>query len=218
MESQIFTLVVVESPSKAEKLKLILGAGYKILCSYGHIRDLPKKTLGYSEHDYTPEYVVTNHHVLRGLKEAAVRAKNVVLATNSSREGEFIAWHLKEVLGLVNPKRVDISEITKTSVLQALDNPRSINLNLVRAHEARRILDRMIGYKLKALEQNLASIYPAEIRMRSQSYGIENEDASLWKQDKLELLREIEAELDLIAHGKADFQAVVANYDYLLKA
>lgn len=141
-------LFIVESPGKVKKIQSFLGNGYKVKASVGHIRDLPLKELGVSISDYTPQYVPTERgkNVIKDLKILAKDAENVFLATDPDREGEAIAWHLKEALGLKNPLRVTYTEITESAIKVALQNTREIDYNLVKAQEARRVLDRLVGY------------------------------------------------------------------------
>src|SRR3989344_3218948 len=144
-------LIIVESPTKSRTLKSFLGKGYEVLSSFGHIRDLPKGKLGVDvEHDCIPEYVIPTKakKTVTALKKEAKKAESVILATDEDREGEAIAFHLQEILSLKNPKRIVFHEITKTAIEEALANPRSIDDNLVQAQQARRILDRLVGYKL----------------------------------------------------------------------
>lgn len=146
-------LVIVESPTKANTISRFLGPGYKVESSYGHIRDLPQKKLGVNTRkNFEPEYVIVPRarKVVKKLKDLADRANKVYLATDEDREGEAIAWHLKKALGLKekNTQRIAFHEITKGAILSALKKPREINLALVDAQQARRILDRLVGYKL----------------------------------------------------------------------
>ena len=147
------TLVVVESPTKAKTLERYLGPEYTVRASYGHIRDLPKSKLGVdTEREFEPEYVVpedSEKHV-RALRAALKKADDLVLATDFDREGEAIAYHVAEVLK-VDPaaaKRVTFTEITRDAILEAFQSPRAIDLRLVEAQQARRILDRLVGYRL----------------------------------------------------------------------
>ncbi|MBU1014933.1 type I DNA topoisomerase [Patescibacteria group bacterium] len=144
-------LIVVESPAKGRTIESFLGKDYKVLSSYGHIRDLPKGKLGIDvEKNFEPTYVIptkARKHVTL-LKKESKKANEVILATDEDREGESISFHLKEVLGLKNPKRIVFHEITKSAIEEALQNPRTINEQLVEAQQARRILDRLVGYKL----------------------------------------------------------------------
>ncbi len=149
------TLVIVESPAKAKTIEKYLGSGYTVLASVGHVRDLPKsnKDAVDVDDDFTPRYVVSagKAHVVADIKKAAAKADHVLLATDPDREGEAIAWHVREVAGLKNARRVVFNEITKKAVTEAIQNPRDIDDNLRRAQEARRVLDRLVGYDLSGL-------------------------------------------------------------------
>jgi len=148
-------LVIVESPTKAKTISKFLGDEYKVESSYGHVRDLPKSALGIDlEKSFEPKYVIPTkaRKVVSQLKKDAAKSEAVILATDEDREGEAIAWHLTQALGLENSKskvsRIVFHEITKTAIEKALKHPRSIDANLVDAQQARRILDRLVGYKL----------------------------------------------------------------------
>ncbi len=146
-------LVIVESPTKAKTITKFLDKTYKILSSYGHVRDLPVNKLGVKiENDFEPTYVVLKDKkpLVDELKKAARKAEMVYFATDEDREGEAISWHLLNLLGKdkIKHQRIAFHEITKEAVLSALKNPRQIDLNLVDAQQARRILDRLVGYKL----------------------------------------------------------------------
>jgi DNA topoisomerase-1 len=144
-------LIIVESPAKTRTLKGFLGNDYQVEASMGHVRDLPEKKLAIDiENDFAPTYVVIPERkdVVAKLKAAAKDADDVYLASDPDREGEAISWHLKEALGLKNPKRIQFNEITKTAVQAALSNPRTIDMDRVNAQQARRELDRIVGYKL----------------------------------------------------------------------
>ncbi|MFH1639033.1 MAG: type I DNA topoisomerase [Chloroflexota bacterium] len=150
------SLVIVESPAKARTLSKILGRNYDLKASLGHIRDLPKSRLGVDvENEFTPKYVVPRDKskLVRELKKAAQDASTVYLATDPDREGEAISWHLAEVTKSddTSYRRVVFHEITKEAVLQAFKQPRSIDIKLVNAQQARRVLDRLVGYKLSPL-------------------------------------------------------------------
>src|SRR5436190_7781375 len=139
------TLVVVESPTKAKTLERYLGSGYTVKASFGHIRDLPKNKLGVdTEGTFEPQYVVPENSkkAVTALKSAYKKADDIVLATDFDREGEAIAYHVAEVLGVdpATAKRVTFTEITKGAVLEAFESPRSLDLKLVEAQTARRIL------------------------------------------------------------------------------
>ncbi|MBI1888606.1 MAG: type I DNA topoisomerase [Candidatus Spechtbacteria bacterium] len=146
-------LVIVESPTKAKTIQKFLSNDYVVKSSFGHVRDLPKNDLGIdTEHDFAPHYVIpikARPHV-KELKQPAEKAKLVILATDQDREGEAIAWHLSQILQLTeeNMKRIVFHEITKTAIENALKNPQKIDMNLVDAQQARRVLDRLVGYKL----------------------------------------------------------------------
>ena len=147
-------LIIVESPSKARTLAKFLGAGYTVKASMGHIRDLPKSTLGVDlENGFRPEYIVIRgkEKQIRELRDAAKKADEVLLAADPDREGEAIAWHLAEALKLKDPDRIEVHEITKSAVEAALKNPRKVDRNRVYAQEARRVIDRLVGYRLSPL-------------------------------------------------------------------
>lgn len=149
------TLVIVESPAKAKTIEKYLGKDYKVLASVGHVRDLPKsnKDAVDIEGGFVPKYVTTpgKGHIIADLKKAAKKADEVLLATDPDREGEAIAWHLVDAVGLKQAKRVVFHEITKEAVQEAIKNPRTIDDNLRKAQEARRVLDRLVGYDLSGL-------------------------------------------------------------------
>src|SRR3989344_1083126 len=154
-------LIVVESPTKAKTISKFLGSGFLVRSSFGHVRDLPKSTLGVDvEHGFKPKYIVPAKAkpVIAELKEAVKKSDTVILATDEDREGEAIAWHLAQALGLdeiknqkskiKNIERIVFHEITKSAIENALKNPRDIDYNLVDAQQARRVLDRLVGYEL----------------------------------------------------------------------
>ncbi len=148
-------LIIVESPTKARTLSGFLGKKYKIESSYGHIRDLPKsnkKTIDIPN-GFVPRYEISKgkEKIVAEIKELAEKADEVLLATDPDREGEAIAWHIKESCGLKNPKRIVFHEITQSAIEDALKHPRDIDENLRRAQEARRVLDRIVGYDLSGL-------------------------------------------------------------------
>lgn len=149
-------LVIVESPTKAKTLSKFLGKDFLVESSYGHIRDLPKTKLGVDiEKNFQPTYVIPekSKKIANTLKALSRKAKKIYFATDEDREGEAIAWHLSEILNTPEEKiqRIAFHEITREAVLEALQNPRSIDLNLVNAQQARRVLDRLVGYKLSPL-------------------------------------------------------------------
>ncbi len=145
-------LVIVESPAKAKTLEKFLGKDYKVMSSYGHIRDLKKKEFSINLDDFNPEYEIPSDktELVKTLRTAAKNAETVWLASDEDREGEAISWHLAQVLGLDadSAKRIVFHEITKTAILEAIKNPRTIDVNLVNAQQARRVLDRIVGFKL----------------------------------------------------------------------
>jgi DNA topoisomerase-1 len=148
------TLVIVESPTKARTLQGFLGKDYSISSSFGHVRDLPAKELAIDiENNFKPKYAIIPKakKIVSELKKQTKKYPNVILATDEDREGEAIAWHLIRALDLKNPQRIVFHEITKNAIEQALKNPRNIDMNLVDAQQARRILDRLVGYKLSPL-------------------------------------------------------------------
>lgn len=148
----IKNLVIVESPAKAKTIEKFLGKDYKVMSSYGHIRDLSKKNFSVEGGDFTPVYEIPEEkkNLVRDLKKAASSAQTVWLASDEDREGEAIAWHLYKVLELKpeNTKRIVFHEITKEAILNAIEHPRDIDLNLVDAQQARRVLDRIVGFEL----------------------------------------------------------------------
>ena len=149
-------LVIVESPAKAKTIEKFLGKDYKVMSSYGHIRDLKTKEFSIDiEHDYAPQYVIPadKKKLVSELKSEAKSAEQVWPASDEAREGEAISWHLYEVLGLKpeNTKRIVFHEITKNAILHAIETPRDININLVNAQQARRVLDRIVGFELSPI-------------------------------------------------------------------
>ena len=149
-------LVIVESPSKAKTIKKYLGSNYDVIASQGHIIDLPKSKLGVDiEDNFKPQYITMKGKakLVKEIKDKAKNKKDIYLATDPDREGEAIAWHIKNVLGIEDNKkcRIEFNEITKTAVKNAVSKARTIDLNLVNAQQARRILDRIVGYKLSPI-------------------------------------------------------------------
>ena len=149
-------LVIVESPAKVKTIKKFLGSNYEVMASNGHVRDLPKSQLGFDvEHDYEPKYITIRGKgdILAALRKAAKKADKVYLATDPDREGEAISWHLSYALKLDNKKmrRITFNEITKSAVKASIKEARDINMNLVDAQQARRVLDRMVGYEISPL-------------------------------------------------------------------
>src|ERR1700676_5340541 len=147
-------LVIVESPAKAKTIEKFLGRDYEVRASMGHIIDLPKKGLGVNTRkDFAPQYEIIEKKdkLIDDLRAASQRAEEVYLAPDPDREGEFIAWSLKETLGLQHPHRAVFNEITKGAVQQAIRKPREIDEDLFNAQQARRVLDRLVGYKISPL-------------------------------------------------------------------
>ena len=149
-------LIIVESPAKANTIKKFLGGNTKVVASMGHIRDLPKSKMGVDiEHDFEPEYINIRGKgdLIKSLKADAKKAKHVYLATDPDREGEAIAWHLAYILGIPEDSvcRVTFNEITKETVQNSMKNPRKIDMNLTNAQQARRVLDRIVGYKMSPI-------------------------------------------------------------------
>ena len=149
-------LIIVESPAKANTIKKFLGGSTKVVASMGHVRDLPKSKLGIDvEHNFEPEYINIRGKgdLIKSLKKDAKSAKKVFLATDPDREGEAIAWHLSKILDVDSSRitRVTFNEITKTAVQKAIKEPRDIDINLVDAQQARRVLDRIVGYKISPI-------------------------------------------------------------------
>ena len=145
-------LVIVESPAKAKKIEEFLGKDFKVMSSYGHIRDLKKRELSINEKTLEPDYEIPEEKkkLVTELKATAKKAKKIWLASDEDREGEAISWHLCEVLGLDEEKtsRIVFHEITKPAILDAIEHPRHLDMNLVNAQQARRVLDRLVGFKL----------------------------------------------------------------------
>src|SRR5579871_479075 len=147
-------LVIVESPAKAKTIEKFLGRDFEVRASMGHIIDLLKKGLGVdTRHDFAPKYEVIEKkdHLIKELKDASKKAEIVYLAPDPDREGEFIAWSLKKMLGLRHPRRAVFNEITRRAVQDAIDHTRDIDENLFNAQQARRVLDRLVGYKISPL-------------------------------------------------------------------
>ena len=146
-------LVIVESPAKVKTIKKFLGSNYEVAASNGHVRDLPKSQMGIDvEHDYEPKYITIRGkgELLAGLRKAAKKADKVYLATDPDREGEAISWHLSKALNLDEKKmrRITFNEITKSAVKASIKEARDIDMNLVNEQQVRRMLDRMVGYRI----------------------------------------------------------------------
>ena len=151
-----YNLIIVESPAKAKTIENFLGKGYRVAASNGHLIDLPKSKIGVDiENDFEPQYIVIRGRtsILKELQNTAAKADKVYLATDPDREGEAISWHLANRFGFEPDKvcRIEFNEITKTAVTNAIKNPRTVDINRVNAQQARRVLDRLVGYKLSPL-------------------------------------------------------------------
>lgn len=164
-------LVIVESPSKAKTIEKILGRGYEVTASYGHVIDLPKTKLGIDiENNFEPQYKVIKGkgEILKKLKEKSKKASVVYLASDQDREGEAIAWHIANYINQPEKiKRIEFNEITKNAVTNAIKNPRAINENLVHSQQARRLLDRIVGYKISPLLWKIISRNASAGRVQS---------------------------------------------------
>ena len=146
-------LVIVESPAKVKTIKKFLGSGYEVTASQGHVRDLPKSSMGIDiDKDFEPKYITIRGkgEILSSLRKEVKKADNIYLATDPDREGEAISWHLYAALSLENKKcyRITFNEITKNAVKESLKHPREIDMNLVDAQQARRVIDRIVGYSI----------------------------------------------------------------------
>ena len=153
-------LLIVESPAKVKTISKFLGKDYDVIASYGHIIDLPKSTLGVEpENDFNVKYITIRGkgHILQALKNKAKQAQNIYLATDPDREGETISWHInnaitaKSKVANKNIRRISFNEITKQAVENAISNPRDIDMNLVNSQQARRTMDRIVGYKISPI-------------------------------------------------------------------
>lgn len=146
-------VLIVESPTKSRKISSILGKEWKVVASFGHIRDLPEKTMGFSFQDILKgevnvSWTITKRKVVSFIRKETEQAEEVILATDPDREGEAIAWHISQVLNIKEPKRIVFHEITSQAILNSLKNPRKIDMNLVHAQISRRLIDRVVGYTL----------------------------------------------------------------------
>ena len=194
-------LVIVESPAKAKTIEKFLGKDYKVLSSYGHIRDLKKKDFSVDiDHDFTPIYEIPSDkkRLVENLKEEASKADMVWLASDEDREGEAIAWHLYEVLGL-NPektRRIVFHEITKSAILNAIEHPRAIDLDRVNAQQARRVLDRIVGFELSPVLWK--KVKPALSAGRVQSVAVPSENGESIEM-KAELNKRLKTKEEAIA-------------------
>ena len=216
-------LVIVESPAKARTIEKFLGQDFKVESSFGHVRDLPKSDLGVDvEHDFEPRYIIPTKAKKRValLKKLAEKAETVILATDEDREGEAIAWHLVQALGLdeiknkkskiKNIERIVFHEITAKAILEALKNPRRIEQNLVDAQQARRILDRLVGYKLSPLLWKKVSRGLSAGRVQSVTVRLvverEREREKFQKQEYWDIIAKLQATRDE-RQGENTFEA-----------
>lgn len=216
-------LVIVESPAKAKTIEGYLGKDYKVLASFGHIRDLPKSKLGIDTETFEPEYIipVKSRKQVTLLRKEAAAADKIILATDEDREGEAIAWHISQALGLANSKnqktnykyeRITFHEITKEAIVESTKNPRTIDQNLVDAQQARRILDRLVGYNLspllwKKIRRGLSAGRVQSVALR---LIVERErEIEAFKKDEY---WEIFAELGKSQDTNSNFQAKLLKY------
>lgn len=208
-------LVIVESPTKAKTIKKFLGSGYSVLSSFGHIRDLPTSTMGVdTEHDFEPKYVIPTkaREQVKKLQAAAKKADEVILASDEDREGEAIAWHLMHALKLPKrkTKRIVFHEITKSAIEKAMKSPRQIDEHLVDAQQARRILDRLVGYELspflwKTVKRGLSA---GRVQSVALQFIVEREKER--KDFKIDKFWKIEADLK---KDSAVFRAALTKID-----
>jgi len=220
-------LVIVESPAKAKTIEKYLGKDYKVVASMGHLRDLPKSTLGIDiENNFEPKYIPVKDHgeVIKNLKALSKDSDMIYLATDPDREGEAISWHLKELLNLDDERarRVTFNEITKKVVQDSIEHPRDIDLDLVDAQQARRLLDRIVGYKLspllwKKIKRGLSAgrVQSVATRMvvdrENEITGFIREE--YWLLDAMLSCDESEASFTARFHGKGDKKIELNNKD-----
>ncbi len=187
-------LVIVESPAKAKTIGKFLGRGYKVEASQGHVRDMPKSQIGVDvEHGFEPKYITIRGRgeILNRIRKEARSASKIYLATDPDREGEAISWHLANVLGIddKSPCRIEFHEVTSKAVKAAVKNPRTINMDLVNAQQARRVLDRLVGYKIKYWTITAAfSMGKAKVSARFTGFG--GEKAELHSRDEADAVLE----------------------------
>ena len=200
-------LVIVESPAKAKTLEKFLGKDYKVMSSYGHIRDLKKKDFGVDLDNLNPEYEIPDDKLalVKSLKKNANDADTVWLASDEDREGEAISWHLAQVLGLdlEHTKRIVFHEITKNAILEAIKAPRTIDVNLVNAQQARRVLDRIVGFKLSPVLWKKLKPSLSAGRVQSVSVRLIVEREREIEQFKAESSYKVEAEFETTEDRKS---------------
>ncbi len=216
------TLVIVESPSKAKTIGKFLGNKYKVIASAGHIIDLPKSRLAVDiENDFEPEYINVRGRasIIKEIKKEAAAATNVLLATDPDREGEAISWHLSNLLKMdkTEPSRIVFNEITKPAILASLKNPRPINMDLVNAQQARRVLDRIVGYKISPILWSKVKRGLSAGRVQSAALKIICDRERLIKDFVPKEYWVISAELakqaaNIVDHKKNSFTAKLAEY------
>lgn len=211
-------LVIVESPAKGKTIEKYLGKDYRVLASFGHVRDLPKSKLGVDvDKDFEPQYVIPpkSKKVISALKNAILQANKVYLATDHDREGEAIAWHVAKVAGLLDSKkkdfaRITFNEITKNAITAAVAKPRTIDMHLVDAQQARRILDRLVGYKLSPFLWK--KLFKGLSAGRVQSVAVR-----LIVEKEREIQKFVPTEYwtvgAILDKDKKEFQAIVREYD-----
>ncbi|MEK7609267.1 MAG: type I DNA topoisomerase, partial [Patescibacteria group bacterium] len=210
-------LVIVESPAKARTIEKFLGRDFKVESSFGHVRDLPKSNLGIDvEHDFEPKYIVPvkAKKQVALLKKIAKEADKIILATDEDREGEAIAWHLLHALGLEKSKkeieRIVFHEITAKAILEAIKHPRAIEQNLVDAQQARRVLDRLVGYKLSPMLWKKVSRGLSAGRVQSVAVRLvverEREREKFQKQEYWDIIAKLQATSDK-RQGENTFEA-----------
>ncbi|MDR2504239.1 MAG: type I DNA topoisomerase [Deltaproteobacteria bacterium] len=210
-------LLIVESPGKTKKIKEYLGEGWQVEASYGHVRDLPEKDLGVNLTTFAPHYVPTERGAkrIRELKALADKAEEVYLATDPDREGEAIAWHLKEALGLKTPKRVTFQEITEKAVRQAVSGPRVIDNDLVMAQEARRVLDRLVGYQVSPALSHVAGQGKSAGRVQSPAVKIVVEREKAISCFKVTTHYGVEVVFEAVEHVSSGWKALWKSKDFL---
>ncbi len=209
-------LVIVESPTKAKTIEKYLGKKYKVIASQGHIRDLPESTLGIDvKGDFSPKYVInqSKKEIVKTLKAQTAKAEEVLLATDPDREGEAISWHLAQALKLPTDtkNRIVFNEITEKAVKQALNEPREIDLNLVDAQQARRVLDRLVGYKLSPLlcKKISGKLSAGRVQSVALKFVVDREkEIRAFKQEEYHVLT---AMLSEKPEAKKQFKAVLAK-------
>lgn len=208
-------LVIVESPAKGRTIKNILGANFKVLASFGHVRDLPEKKLGIdTRNNFEPEYIIPakSRKTIKLLKEESSKADDLYLATDYDREGEAIAWHILQAINAKKGKRITFHEITKPAVLEAIKNPRPIDMNLVDAQQGRRVLDRLVGYKLSPFLWHKVAQGLSAGRVQSVAVRLVVEREREVRKFKPEEFWQIEVELSKKDGGKT-FKATLVEQD-----